>query len=254
MKNGSGQIQVLLVDDDELTREVLTLQMRGHGYLVETADSGEAAVSHLQQPGQRSPDAVLTDLLMPGLSGLELSRRLRVAADAAGSPDMLMLAMSASHPDENLRRGFDGFLLKPFTMRQLVQAIDLHAAEAPPDVANGISPEDSLDEAIYLRLAGSMPAAQLQQLYALCLDDAEALIQRMRFAAVAGDEPAFRKEAHTIKGGCGIVGAVELHRLSDAAEKHGIDPANHVASLNEMLTACERLRRILVARINRASL
>ena len=254
MKNGSGPIQVLLVDDDELTREVLTLQMRGYGYLVETVDSGEAAVSHLRQRGKRAPDAVLTDLQMPGLSGLELSRQLRVTADAAGSPDMLVLAMSANHPDENLSRGFDGFLLKPFTMSQLAQVIDLHAAQAPAETPNGISPGDSLDEAVYLRLAGSMPAAQLQQLYALCLDDAEARIGRMRVAAAAGNEPGFRKEAHTIKGGCGIVGAVELHRLSNAAEEYGIDPANHVASLDEMLMACERLRRILVARINRAPL
>jgi CheY-like chemotaxis protein len=254
MKNGSGPIRVLLIDDDELTREVLTLQMRGHGFLVETVDSGEAAVSYLQQPGQRLPDAVLTDLQMPGISGLELSRQLRVAAGAVGSSGMPLLAMSASHPDESLTGSFDGFLLKPFTMSQLAEALHRRRVEAPAEEVMEVSLGHSLDEAVYSRLAGSMPAEHLQQLYALCLDDAEVRIGRMRLAAAAGDEPAFRKEAHTIKGGCGIVGAVELHRLSDASEEHGIDPANHVASLDEMLMACGRLRRILVARKNRASL
>ena len=252
MKNGDGPIQILLVDDDELTREVLNLQLHGQGYLVETADSGEAAVLHLQRPGQRLPDVVLTDLQMPGISGLELSRQLRMAADTAGSPDMMLLVMSASNSEENLTGNFDGFLLKPFTMKQLAAMID-RSADGPVGGETAAS-APGLDETVYQQMAASMQPSQLQQLYTLCIDDAEARIGRMRVAAAAADEPTFRKEAHAIKGGCSMVGAIELHRLAAAAEDHGIAPANHVVSLDEMLIACDRLRRILVARKDRATL
>ena len=252
MNNGDGPIQILLVDDDELTREVLTLQIRGQGYLVETADSGEAAILNLQRSRQRIPDVVVTDLQMPGISGLELSRQLRMAADAAGSPGMMLLAMSASTPEEHLAGGFAGFLLKPFTMKQLAAMIGRRADE--PVAAETAAAGPSLDEAVYQRMAASMQPSQLQQLYTLCIDDAEARIGRMRVAAAAADEPTFRKEAHAIKGGCSMVGAIELHRLAAAAEDHGIAPANHVVSLDEMLIACDRLRRILVARKDRATL
>jgi HPt (histidine-containing phosphotransfer) domain-containing protein len=175
-----------------------------------------------------------------------------MAADMAGSPDMVLLAMSASNPEENLTGGFDGFLLKPFTMKQLTAIIE-RSVDGP--VAEETTPSGLvLDEAIYQRMAASMQPSQLQQLYELCIDDAEARSRRMRLVAQAADDTAFRKEAHAIKGGCSMVGAVELHRLAAAAEDHGIGPANHVVSLNEMLMACGRLRRILVARKDRATL
>ena len=247
MPNGRPQLQILLVDDDELTREVLTLQMTAQGYDVHAADSGEAALHHLRQSSKRLPDAVLTDLQMPGLSGLELCRQLRLAA----SPAMRLLAMSASHPAEDLLDTFDAFLIKPFTMNQLAEALNQNKTATTASLGDNSS---NLDETIYQRIASSMTATQLHQLYDFCLSDAQARIARMRLAASSGDDATFRKEAHTIKGGCGMVGALELQRLAAEAEQSGITPANYVASLNEMLNACERLRRILVARQNRASL
>ena len=252
MPNGRPQIQILLVDDDELTREVLTLQMTAQGYHVHPFDSGESAIQHLRQSTSPPPDAVLTDLQMPGLSGLELSRQLRLAAESSGSPAMQLLAMSASHPSDNLFRAFDAFLIKPFTMKQLADTLNRNttpaALEPTADTAS------NLDESIFQRLAASIPAAQLQQLYEFCLSDAQTRIARMRLAAANADDATFRKEAHTIKGGCAMVGALELQRLAAEAEHSGLTPANHVVSLDEMLNACDRLRRILVARQNPASL
>jgi DNA-binding response OmpR family regulator len=255
MKNTDEPVRLLLIEDDELTREVLTLQMIAQGYQVETAESGDAALLKLEQTQHRLPDAVLTDLQLPGTSGLDLLRLLRAASDAGTA----LLAMSASLPDDEILRGFDGFLLKPFTMKQLTAALQPSTARpsglvptAPATSPSTTSP--NLDEAVYLRLAGSMPAPQLQQLYALCIDDASARLGRMRLAAADRDDITYRSEAHAIKGGCSMVGAVELHRLAAAAEEGGLPAANHVASLDEMVSACERLRRILVAREARATL
>jgi CheY-like chemotaxis protein/HPt (histidine-containing phosphotransfer) domain-containing protein len=255
MKNSDEPLRLLLIEDDELTREVLTLQMTAQGYQLETAESGDAALVRLKQMQHGLPDAILTDLQLPGTSGHDLLHRLRTVSDGG----MMLLAMSASQPEDGILSGFDGFLLKPFTMKQLAAALQSRA-ELPSNsgpIASSADPSaalPSLDEAVYLRLAGSMPNTQLQQLYTLCIDDASTRLSRMRLAAANADDPAYRKEAHAVKGGCSMVGATELHSLASAAEEIGLSAANHVASLNEMLGACERLRRILVAREARAKL
>jgi HPt (histidine-containing phosphotransfer) domain-containing protein len=69
----------------------------------------------------------------------------------------------------------------------------------------------------------------------------------MRQSASEGDDDSYRKEAHAIKGGCGMVGALELQRLATSMEERGLGDANHVASLDEFMLACERVRRILIA-------
>lgn len=119
MKNTDEPVRLLLIEDDELTREVLTLQMIAQGYQVETVESGDTALLKLEQTQHRLPDAVLTDLQLPGTSGQKLLRLLRAASDAGTT----LLAMSASQPDDEILRGFDGFLLKPFTMKQLAAAL-----------------------------------------------------------------------------------------------------------------------------------
>jgi DNA-binding response OmpR family regulator len=255
MKNSDEPLRLLLIEDDELTREVLTLQMTAQGYQVKTAESGDAALLQLKQMQHGLPDAVLTDLQLPGTSGQDLLHRLRMISDGG----MTLLAMSASRPEDAILSGFDGFLLKPFTMKQLALTLQSRASRtsntAPITPSAGPSAADpSLDEAVYLRLAGSMLNTQLRQLYTLCVDDASARLDRMRLAVTNGDDATYRKEAHAIKGGCSMVGAIELYRMASAAEESGLPAANHVASLDEMLSACERLRRILVAREARAKL
>jgi CheY-like chemotaxis protein len=246
MKNANGPIKLLLIEDDEISRELLTLQLTAGGYLVTPVDSGDAALAYLTQPERTWPDAILADLHMPGTSGSELARRLRDAFGEEEPP--ILLAMSATRPAKALSNAFDGFLKKPFTMTQL--AMDLatrwHASEVEESAAQPNISHPALDEKVYQQLVASMPAMQLQQFYTMCLDDGEARIARMRLAASTGDAALYRQEAHTIKGSAGMVGATELQHLASAAELQDFATANHVASLNEMLTACGHLRRILV--------
>lgn len=265
MKSEDRSIRLLLVDDDELSREVLNLQISAQGYAVHMVESGEAALEYLGKITTTLPDAVLTDLRMPGISGIPLSRRIRAISNAEAPPRMVLLAMSASHPDEDLFGSYDGFLLKPFTMLQLAEALQLNPAVVPARTTRSGSHHRAattarleeaaigLDRAVNSRFADSMSAARLQEFYAMCLEDAEARIDRMRVAATKGDDAEYRRQAHTIKGSCSMVGAIELQRLAALQETRGIDPANHVASLDEMMGACGRLRRILIAREDRAT-
>src|SRR5260370_41516245 len=170
-------VQVLVVDDDSLSREVLALLLDGAGYSVETADSGDAALLHLQTV-HLMPQVVLTDLQMPGTTGDELALRMRGLC----GPATMLLAMSATAPDDGAAgREFDGFLLKPFTMETFTAAIagkTVGAAKDPNGTATTV-----LDEVVYTKLAGSMRPPQLKQLYTLCLADAECRPATRRQAA-----------------------------------------------------------------------
>lgn len=278
----------LVVDDDPLSRELLTLLLELEGYAVETAASGEEAVSRLAATSPM-PAVILADLQMPGLSGDALAHALRELMP----PDALLLAMSGTPPKAAPLSGFDGFLLKPFKITELQSMIS--RTEAPPNGRKNPVPETSvaekngkiaaaddsteprpgiLDEEIYEKLRDLMPGEQLGQMYALCLEDSRKRIARMEALALAGDDAAFRAEAHAVKGGCGMIGATELYRLAETAERDGLavnPPADTgpkaaktatksrpptgitgvTATLDRLSLACDRLERILVAR-NRA--
>ncbi|WP_433968814.1 Hpt domain-containing response regulator [Tunturiibacter gelidiferens] len=233
-------VQILIVDDDELSREVLMLLVERAGYEVEAVESGDAALAHVQRV-RPLPEVVLTDMQMPGTAGDELARRLRELCGVG----TLLLAMSGSKLEDGTGQEFDGFLLKPFTMKTLAGAISGGSArvERGSSSANG----GVLDEDVYGKLSDSMRRSQLEQLYALCLKDAEARIGKMRRATSDGDDAAYKKEAHAVKGGCGMVGAIEMQRLATSMEERGLCD-DDVATLDEFMVACERLRRILIAR------
>jgi CheY-like chemotaxis protein len=240
MKN-APPTRILIVDDDPLSREVLDLLLASEGYEVNSVDSGDAALLNLaRERGSPLPHIILADLQMPGVAGNELARRLR---EICGTQTML-LAMSGSEPKQGESRDFDTFLRKPFSMAQLGAAIAGCEADPSPK-AGGSTP--ALNQVIYEKLAASMRGDQLRQLYALCLDDVRRRISNMRSSASSMDDGAFRREAHAIKGGCGMVGAMELHALASTMEEYGLGDTNYLVSLEEFTIACERLERILVA-------
>ncbi len=260
MEMDRSTVKILVVDDDALSLELIGLLLVREGYEVTTADSGDAALVHLRAPKDGWPRVVLADLQMPGVAGGELFRQLR---RVCGSGTVL-LAMSGGEMEESLRPEVDGFLRKPFTMKALAAAINTSTSEAGDEKASDNLPADlpddladdlpaggiDLDADVYTKLASSMAGTKLAQLYALCLNDAKTRVAVMRRAASEGDDGTYRKQAHAIRGGCGMVGALELHTRAVSMEERGLMDANHVASLDEFLSACERLRRILVARVS----
>ena len=240
MDNNATQPRLLMVDDDALSRELFSLLLRQKGYAVEAVSSGEAALQHLQAQ-HALPEVVLTDMQMQGIAGADLAVQLR----SLYGTQMMLLAMSGSEPKRADKQVFDGFLLKPFTVDQLAATI---SGCAPRTDAKTNDSEHGavLNQAIYQKLAASMRKEQIEQLYTLCLQDVGRRFIAMKQAAVEGDDAAYRREAHAIKGGCGMVGAAELQKLATSMEEQGLHATNHVATHEEFILAVERLRRILV--------
>ena len=129
--------RVLVVDDDAMSRELLCVLFEAEGYVVESAESGDAALALLGRKANL-PDIILTDFQMPGTNGGELADRLRVAC----GPDTLLLAMSGSQPPATAILRFDGFLMKPFKVREIAAALSARrlraeASKSATDPAKG---------------------------------------------------------------------------------------------------------------------
>ncbi|UQX04009.1 response regulator transcription factor [Streptomyces sp. RerS4] len=107
--------RVLVVDDDPTVSEVVCGYLRRAGYLVEVAADGPAALAAAQ--GAR-PDLVVLDLMLPGIDGLEVCRRLR----ATGAVPVIMLTARGDEDDRitGLEVGADDYVTKPFSPRELV--------------------------------------------------------------------------------------------------------------------------------------
>ncbi|SHN41886.1 Signal transduction histidine kinase [Duganella sacchari] len=120
-----GKPRVLLIEDNDDGREMMTMMLGGYGYDVAAAADGllglEAAVSY-------QPDLALVDIGLPGIDGYEVARRLR--ADPA-TRDIKLIALTGYGLAEDLRRvmeaGFDRHLVKPVDIDQLMEVIDSSA-------------------------------------------------------------------------------------------------------------------------------
>ena len=112
-----GGMRILVVDDEPAVRDSLRRALELEGYEVELAADGEAALARLQAPSH--PDAVVLDILMPGIDGLEVCRRMRSAGDEV---PVLMLTARAEVDSRvaGLDAGADDYLPKPFALAELL--------------------------------------------------------------------------------------------------------------------------------------
>jgi two-component system response regulator MprA len=112
-------VNVLVVDDERAVRSALRRALALEGYGVDEAADGDAALGFLRT---RTADAVVLDVLMPGVDGLEVCRRLRAAGDRT---PVLMLTARESVEDRvsGLDAGADDYLVKPFALEELLARI-----------------------------------------------------------------------------------------------------------------------------------
>jgi DNA-binding NtrC family response regulator len=113
---------VLIVEDDEKIRASLLFQLRGEGFEPESVSSGEAAWARLGDGDGPLPDLLLLDVRLPGMSGVELVRRL-VAANRLPPTVIVSGEASISETVEALRLGVHDFIEKPFTRERLLQSM-----------------------------------------------------------------------------------------------------------------------------------
>jgi two-component system response regulator MprA len=108
-------LRVLVVDDEKAVRESLERALRLENYEVELAADGREALAAVDR---RQPDAILLDLMMPHVDGLEVCRRLRASGDR--TPILVVTARDAvAERVEGLDAGADDYIVKPFALEEL---------------------------------------------------------------------------------------------------------------------------------------
>lgn len=125
--------RILVVEDDRRIRDLLRRGLIFEGYTVETAEDGENA---LRNARDKLPDAVILDLMLPGIDGIEVCKRLRSASNVP----ILILTARDTVPDRvtGLDAGADDYMVKPFAFDELLARLRAlfrrHKMEAAPDL------------------------------------------------------------------------------------------------------------------------
>ncbi|HEU5441010.1 MAG TPA: response regulator transcription factor [Ktedonobacterales bacterium] len=120
---------VLVVDDDRHITEVLRRTLAYEGYTVEVARRGDEA---LRKVAERPPDLIVLDIMLPGITGLEVCKRLRAAGD---NVPILMLTAKDAVPDRvaGLDTGADDYLVKPMELDELLARVRALLRRRNPD-------------------------------------------------------------------------------------------------------------------------
>ena len=117
---------ILLVEDNELNREIAVEILREYGFVVDTAENGAIGVEKITTAAPSTYDLVLMDVQMPVMNGYEATRQIRALGDPLRA-NILILAMTANAFDEDRRdalaAGMNGFLSKPIIIEELVHTL-----------------------------------------------------------------------------------------------------------------------------------
>ena len=190
-----GPLTLLIVEDDEVHRELLAATLRVPGHEVLTTCNGHEA---LQELARRRVDVVFMDLQMPHVDGFKAATAIRTWEKAAGG-HLPIIAMSASALGEDQERcraaGMDRFITKPIQREALFRAIaELRGQEGPAE----LPPELAGRPAFLSGLGDDLDLAR--KLVSIFLEQSPRLITDIRTAVAAGDATALRRAAHALKG------------------------------------------------------
>jgi two-component system sensor histidine kinase/response regulator len=257
--------RILLAEDNPVNQDVALNMLELLGCRVEVVGDGEAA---LRAVAASDYDLILMDCQMPTMDGYEATRQIRVreaSSDGIHVP-IVALTSNAMKGDREicLAAGMDDYLSKPFTQKQLAEALLRWLTPSPatndvsvppeataPDSAAGEDPIDrqALEPILAMERAGR--TGLLRRIVGLYLEDAPGGIQALRDAVASREVEAARKAAHGLKSSSANVGALRLSGLCREMEEmaRSGDLTAAVAKLQEIEREYERVAAALAAGI-----
>ncbi len=126
--------KVLIVEDEEPLSLLLRYNLEAEGYAVESCERGDEAEIRLRES---QPDLLLLDWMLPGLSGIELCRRLRAREDTERLPVIMLTARGEeSERIRGLSTGADDYVVKPFSVPELMARVRAILRRASPEVVS----------------------------------------------------------------------------------------------------------------------
>lgn len=200
-------LRVLLAEDNPVNRELAVALVTGLGHTVEVVTNGHAVLAAL---AKSAFDVVLMDLQMPGMDGLEASRKIRLREQARGDsgapplPRLPIIALTAhamkGDREACLDAGMDGYLAKPVRRRDLIAVFDRFCPPAPAAIVTTVVESDSaFDRARLLDSVGGSTAL-LRRLADVYFEHTPALVKTIENSIATGQMPELQRAAHTLKG------------------------------------------------------
>jgi two-component system, OmpR family, sensor histidine kinase TorS len=213
-----GPRSILVVEDDEVSRTVAACFLETMGHKVAVASDGAQAIEAVER---NDFDAVLMDISLPRMSGIEATRRIRGLAEAR-KRDVPIIAMSAhvfrTEIDEHLKAGMDAFIGKPISPagleRVLAQALLGEAAGEQPDDAEPAE-QPWVDCRALIEDLQALGPERMQKLVDLFLESTPQRMAAIADAIGQGDFEALGFAAHGLKSAATSLG---LMRLADRLE------------------------------------
>jgi signal transduction histidine kinase/FixJ family two-component response regulator/HPt (histidine-containing phosphotransfer) domain-containing protein len=204
----SARLKILMADDDPAILELNETLVEREGHEVVAVESGADALRAL---ARRRFDVVFLDEEMPGMSGVEVVKKIR-AGESTDARRQVVFALTGNSTAEDCARllaaGFDACLSKPFRAEEFRQA----AARFSPGLAapaaiqaSGSAPTSTADSALLARVGGD--ARLLRSISRTFLRDSPAKLRKIRHAIARKDAPALAAAAHALKGAVAIFGA-----------------------------------------------
>src|SRR6266850_1086653 len=123
--------RILVVEDEEALTTLLRYNLDAEGYDVETVGRGDDADTRLKE---HVPDLIVLDWMLPGLSGIEICRRLRARPDTKALPIIMLTARGEeSERVRGLTTGADDYIVKPFSLPELMARVSALLRRAAPE-------------------------------------------------------------------------------------------------------------------------
>ena len=229
---------ILVVEDSAVSLKLTAALLRSEGYKVHIASTAEQALSTLRT---LRPHLMLADLQLPGMSGLELTRRVKQDENLR---EMLVVALTGHAPEgeEQIAKdaGCDGFLVKSADTHALITRVRsyLDRGESTPAPAAGAT---LTAQPISQPASFALPESEMEDLRRSFLADAAVQVRHM--LADLGtqlDAPALRRIVHPWTGTAGMLGFARISELSREVETLLQAPSPNVAGLRAALTNLAR--------------
>ena len=237
-----ARLKILLVDDDPAILELSQILLERDGHEVTVAGSGAEALRLL---AKRQFDVIFLDEEMPGMSGVEVAKRIR-AREAPDGKRQIIFALTGNTTKEDRARllatGFDACLGKPFRAEEFHQAA---ARFSPGTFAASDTSKDpaaaSADSSLLARVGGDPKL--LRSIVHTFVSDYPAKLRNIKRAIARKDAPALAAAAHAIKGAVAIFGAEDAVESAVELQQMGRQGnlANAPASFGKLDEALARL-------------
>jgi PAS domain S-box-containing protein len=249
--NGSelpAGLKVLVVEDNPVNQQLARSQLERLGLVATIVGAGEDALDLLDGASDGSFDVVLMDHQLPGISGLETTRRIRERSDGLAEIPVVGLSASASAADADafLAAGMNDFVSKPASLGDLstaiARAVDRSSAASPDVAADGQAAAGAADldlgvlQELVVDLGDHAVVAGLVETF---LNELDGRVNSIDSATRGGDVETARRAAHTLKSSARLLGAVQL---ADACASIERDPAASVEVVPLAATASELMR------------